>query len=99
MKAVIAIVALVLVGLIMWVCFADEIAATFTTEPNEPVWGKGDAPTEWQDYFGDDNMARLNYIQTQQINKQGQSLAELKERVRKLEDATQSRKIPKDNKQ
>ena len=53
---------------------------------NRAVWGKGDPPANWQKYFGNDNMARLNYIQTQTANKQGQTIAELVERVRKLEE-------------
>lgn len=56
-------------------------------EPNQPIWGQGETPAEWQSWFGNDNMARLNYAQTDRINAQGQALAEVVERVRKLEEA------------
>lgn len=50
------------------------------------VWGQGNPPATWQGFFGNDNSARLDYVQTQSINRQGQVLAELVERVRKLEE-------------
>ena len=34
----------------------------------QKVWGKGDPDQAWQDYFGNDNMARLNFMQTARIN-------------------------------
>ena len=49
------------------------------------VWGQGEPPGDWQEFFGNENMARLNWVQTQSINNQGQAIAELAERVRKLE--------------
>lgn len=52
------------------------------------VWGQGEPTTEWQGFFGTDNMARLNFVQTNRINRMGQAIAELAERVRKLEAAT-----------
>ncbi len=55
-------------------------------EQQKKVWGKGNPPAEWQEHFGNDNKARLDYIQTNRINSQGQAMAELTERVRKLED-------------
>ena len=69
------------------------------------LWGQGELPTDWQETFGADNGARLDFVQTQKINTQAQAVqellkrvqalelenpAELAERVRKLEDATQS---------
>ncbi len=69
------------------------------------LWGQGELPTDWQETFGADNGARLDFVQTQKINTQVQAMqellkrvqalelenpAELAERVRKLEDATQS---------
>ncbi len=49
------------------------------------VWGKGDLPSEWQGFFGDDNVARLDYVQTQTINNMGQAISVLAERLRKLD--------------
>ena len=51
----------------------------------DKVWGQGDLPDDWQEFFGNENMARLNFVQTQSINNQGKAIAELAERVRKLE--------------
>lgn len=32
-------------------------------EPNSPaVWGQGDPPVEWQGFFGNDNISRLNFV-------------------------------------
>jgi outer membrane murein-binding lipoprotein Lpp len=53
--------------------------------PQTKVWGQGDLPADWQGFFGEDNVARLDYVQTQTINKMGQAIAELAVRVRKLE--------------
>lgn len=53
--------------------------------PQTEVWGQGDLPADWQGYFGEDNVARLDYVQTQTINRMGQALSQLAERVRKLE--------------
>ena len=50
------------------------------------VWGNGDLPSDWQGFFGADNVARLDFVQTNTINAQGQAIAVLAERVRKLED-------------
>lgn len=50
------------------------------------VWGQGDLPDDWQGFFGEDNVSRLDFVQTQTINRMGQAIAELAERVRTLED-------------
>lgn len=31
-------------------------------------WGQGELPEDWQNTFGNDNLARLNFAQTQRIN-------------------------------
>lgn len=59
-----------------------------TPDPNQQVWGQGAPSSEWQGFFGNDNMAKLNFVQTQTLNKQGQIMAELVERVRRLEVIT-----------
>lgn len=66
----------VITVLILLLCGCDK-------KPSK-VWGEGELPVDWMFYFGDDNTARLDYVQTQRINKQGQALAELREMVRKL---------------
>jgi len=66
------------------VCGCQEQIQTVGEQPK--VWGKGDPPADWQGYFGNDNMARLNYMQNQTIYRIGQAAAELAGRVRKLEE-------------
>lgn len=50
------------------------------------VWGQGDPDQNHIKYFGNDNLSRLCYVQTNTINRQGQLIAELALRIRKLED-------------
>ena len=52
----------------------------------QKVWGIGELPAEWQEFFGNDNTARLDLAQTEAINNQGKLVTELVERVSKLED-------------
>lgn len=49
------------------------------------VWGQGELTAEWKSFFGDSNTARLDFIQTQRINRQNHIIIELMARVRKLE--------------
>ena len=35
------------------------------------VWGQGDLPVAWQNMFGNDNLARLNYKQSIVLDRQG----------------------------
>lgn len=43
-----------------------------------PIWGKGDLPPQWTEYFGKDNGSRMDFRQSQIID-------ELAKRVRTLE--------------
>ena len=62
-------------------------------DPNEPVkYGQGDPPAAYIDQFGNDNGARLNFVQNQDmakivdaVNKQTIALAELDKRVTEIE--------------
>ncbi len=76
------LVVMILVALTLVFCGCQE-----TQQSQQKVWGTGDPPVDWQETFGNENMARLNYVQTQRINTQGQAMAELVERVRQLEEA------------
>lgn len=73
----------------LFLCFILSLLAVLLFGCNEaqqtPRWGQGDLPTEWQGFFGEDNVARLDFVQTQTINRMGQAISELAERVRKLE--------------
>ncbi len=54
------------------------ILITGCEESQKKVWGQGDPSAEYQGFFGNDNNARLNFIQSQAIDS-------LLKRVAKLE--------------
>lgn len=35
----------------------------------QQVWRQGELPADWQDTFGNKNLSRLSYVQTQKINR------------------------------
>lgn len=43
----------------------------FVVGCSAPRWGDGDVSVEWDVYFGNDNLSRLNFLQTQVINDLG----------------------------
>lgn len=47
-------------------------------EKQQKVWGTGNPPPDWQEMFGNSNVSRLDYVQSNHIN-------ELAKRVRALE--------------
>jgi len=49
------------------------------------VWGNGDLPADYVQTFGNDNTARLNFVQNQVINNHEKAITELLERVQTLE--------------
>ncbi len=54
-------------------------------EETQPVWGKGDLPAEYQEFFGDSNGARLDFMQNQVIENQGKILKIIAVRLLALE--------------
>ena len=54
------LVVVILAAIALWVCGCQE---------EQKVWGQGELPADYQKMFGDDNGARLNFIQEQEINK------------------------------
>ena len=79
MKLLATIISIVALMILVLVSGCNE------TQKVDKVYGKGDLPTGYQEYFGGDNMARLNYMQNGELSRIGQAVAELAERVRKLE--------------
>lgn len=71
---------IILVVLVVAFCGCNEQQAP-------KVWGQGGLPADFQGFFGNDNTARLDFVQTQRINQLGQATAELAERVKKLEES------------
>lgn len=72
-------------GIILLILVLTLVFGCNEQQATQKVWGQGDLPTEWQGFFGESNVARLGFVQTRAINRQGQAIAELAERVRKLE--------------
>ena len=50
-----------------------------------PVWGKGELPADHQGFFGNDNTARLDYVQNRVLDKHAAILKEVARRVLALE--------------
>ena len=63
----------------------ENISEFVAKEPNN-VWGQGDPDPSYIENFGNGNLARLCFVQTQTINNQGQRIAELALRISQLED-------------
>lgn len=56
-----------------------------TSSQKAQRWGEGDLPDDWKATFGDDNISRLNFAQTERINQQGQALAVIVDKIKDLE--------------
>ncbi len=64
---------------IILVCLAMAFLSGCTEAEQSPKqWGQGDPPVVWQETFGNENLARLNYVQSKIIDA-------LAQRVRVLE--------------
>jgi hypothetical protein len=45
------------------------IPGCFEETQQKKVWGKGEPPAAWQGWFGNDNTARLDFVQSQTIDR------------------------------
>lgn len=61
------------------------IESTLVDSP--PVWGKGELPADHQDFFGDGNNSRLNYVQNRVLDKHARLLRLISMRILVLEGA------------
>ncbi len=57
------LVVIILVALAFVTCGCEEVQQT-------KQYGRGDPPAGWQDMFGNDNLARLNFAQSQAVDRQ-----------------------------
>ncbi len=69
----------------VWFLLILTIVTIFTGCEPEQRWGQGELPADYAGFFGTDNKARLDFVQTNRINAFGQQEAEINERLRKLE--------------
>ncbi len=65
----VAIVAVVALGLLIGIVFDDTLAMRYVESNEPPVWGKGELPADYVDFFGTDNAARLNKAQSDMLNR------------------------------
>ena len=63
----------------------SDIVVDEPTVAEPPVWGKGELPADHQDFFGDGNDSRLNYVQNKVLDKHAEILKILAIRVLALE--------------
>lgn len=54
-------------------------------EPQQKVWGKGELNPEYQEFFGNSNGARLDYVQNQLLDKHSKAFKEVLMRLIALE--------------
>jgi len=71
-------IGIVVVVLILLTCLAG------CNEPQK-IWGQGETTPEYQEMFGNDNMARLNFEQVNIINRHEAILKEVSRRILLLE--------------
>ena len=72
-------------------------------QEEQKVWGQGETPVEYQEYFGNSNTARFDYVQNRTINRNSQVIfdpngiivyvAKLDARTKTLEIANPNAKI------
>ncbi len=56
------------ITMIILMCLALVACGGCEEAMQQAKWGQGDPPVEWQNMFGNDNIARLNFVQTQAAN-------------------------------
>ncbi len=76
MKTVLMVILLFMVAMIGG-CVEEQKA--------HPVWGKGELPDNHQQFFGNDNTARLDYVQNRVLDKHAAILKIIAIRVLALE--------------
>lgn len=70
---------------VILVCLAMAFLPGCEEAQQRPVWGQGELPVEHEKMFGNDNTARLDYVQNRVIDKHGAILRVLAIRVLALE--------------
>jgi hypothetical protein len=68
----------IIIALAAAVSLSGCIEEEQTPQAQTPIWGQGDLPPQWVEYFDDDNKSRLDF-------KQSLIIDELTRRVRTLE--------------
>ena len=59
------------------------------------VWGKGELPADHQEFFGNDNTARLDYVQNRMLDKHTAIIKEIARRVLILEAVDPNAMVPR----
>jgi len=85
---------LVVILMLTWViCVSLVFVCQKVRKP--PQWGNGDPPAQWQEQFGNDNGARLDFIQSRLIENQGKALTKVVAEIESLKklNAEQHKKL------
>lgn len=64
----------------------EQLQSQIAEQQQPKVWGEGDLPDDWQGFFGNDNISRITFAQTQAINALSQALPGIIMRISKLEE-------------
>ncbi len=83
-KSEVCIITAVLVVIALLACGCQE---------QQTVWGKGQPPEEWLGFFDNSNLSRFNYFQAQIMDRQGQVILQLAEKVERLEGVADPNKF------
>jgi hypothetical protein len=75
-----AVLVLVLLAVLLMAGCQEE------QQQEEKIWGKGDLPADWQEYFGSDNTSRLDYVQSERISLLQKTLSNFGKRLDDMED-------------
>lgn len=71
---------------VILICLAMVFLSGCIEEEQRPQqWGQGELPADHQEYFGNDNTARLDYVQNRVLDKHGAILKVIAIRVLALE--------------
>ncbi len=70
---------------IIVVCVIMAFMSGCDEAQQKPVWGNGELPADHQEFFGNDNTARLDYVQNRVLDKHAAILKIIAIRVLALE--------------
>ena len=54
--------------MLMLLCIVAMIAGGCVEQAKKPLYGNGELPAHWIAMFGDDNVARVDYVQAQMLD-------------------------------
>ncbi len=64
---------------ILIVCLFMALTSGCKESQQRPVWGNGDPPATWTETFGNDNGARMDFVQMRMLSEQAARIKRLEE--------------------